>query len=77
MEQLLTAVGEWPVIIDDLAYERAAVDLNAFERDGAVLDARHLEQILRELLEPPHVAIGPLRKAALLGTQRPGPLGKQ
>ena len=52
---------------DDLAEEDAHVQLLRFERDGALLEARHLEQILGELLEAPHVPLGALGKLALAG----------
>ena len=65
------------MVLDDLAHQVAGVDLDALELDRTVLDTRHLEQVLRELFEAPHVPVRALRKLLLAIGQRPRPLALQ
>ena len=66
-EPLLSLLGQDLVVRDDLAEERPHVEVLGLERDRALLEARHLEQVLGELLEPAHVPLGALGQLALAG----------
>src|SRR5258706_4150787 len=77
LESLLARLREHAVILDDLAHQGAGVDLDALEQDRAVFDARHLEEVLGEFLEPVHVAIGALRELVLGSRERSGTLAEE
>src|SRR6185503_12211569 len=65
------------VVGDDLGEQRAHVEVLGLERHGALLEPRHLEQVLRELLESQHVALGALGELTLSDGERAGPLSKK
>ena len=77
LDRLTTVLRQTAMVLDDLAHQVAGVDLDALELDRTVLDTRHLEQVLRELFEAPHVPVRALRELLLAIGQRPRPLALQ